>query len=134
VADDVLIAIDPGQRVGVAWVAFDGRLLRAEVVDVEALTNYPFPEAARIVVGDSTGSRTVQARLRGRTVPFEVVDEHRTSEEARALYWRDHPARGLLRLVPRGMRVPPRPIDDYAAYAIALRAMRLRRTLVPTGG
>lgn len=130
----MLIAIDPGQRVGVAWVAFDGRLLRAEVVDVDALTNYAFPEAARVVVGDSTGSRTVQARLRGRMVPFEVVDEHRTSEEARALYWRDHPARGLLRLVPRGMRVPPRPIDDYAAYAIALRALRLRRTLVPTGG
>jgi hypothetical protein len=32
-----------------------------------------------------------------------------------------------LRLVPPGMRAPPRPIDDYAAYAIALRWLGVQR-------
>jgi hypothetical protein len=31
------------------------------------------------------------------------------------------------RLLPKGLRVPPRLIDDYAAYALALRYLRLQQ-------
>ena len=41
--------------------------------------------------------------------------------EARPLYFRDHPPKGLMRFLPRGLWSPPELIDDYAAYAIALR-------------
>jgi hypothetical protein len=122
--NEVMIAIDPGLRIGVAWVDASGRLVRGEVVDAKALEAYAIPVGARVVVGDGTGSEALSASLRARGVAHELVDEHGTSEEARALYWRDHPPRGLARLVPAGLRTPPRSLDDYAAYAIALRALR----------
>jgi hypothetical protein len=50
-----------------------------------------------------------------------VVDETDTSYRARALYFADHPPRGWRRLVPLGLQLPPRPIDDYAALLIARR-------------
>ncbi len=120
---DVVIAIDPGLRIGVAWVTPEGRLLRHEVVDAAALATYDVPSGARVVVGDGTGSAALSTALRARGIAHELVDEHGTSEEARALFWRDHPPRGLARLVPAGLRPPPRSLDDYAAYAIALRVL-----------
>jgi len=57
-----------------------------------------------------------------------VVGEKSTTLEARNLYFRDHPASWWQRLVPVGMRSPPRHIDDYAAYAIALRWLAARGT------
>jgi hypothetical protein len=123
---EVVIAFDPGLRIGVAWVAPDGRLLRHEVVDAAALATYPIPAGARVVLGDGTGSRALGAELGARGIVHELVDEHGSSEEARGLYWRDNPPRGLARLVPLGLRPPPRALDDYAAYAIALRALARR--------
>jgi hypothetical protein len=116
-----VLGVDPGLRVGLAWVAADGRLLRSAIVDADALRRLEVPFEAVVAVGDGTGSRESRSALArpGRTIV--VVDETATSEEGRRLYWRDHPARGLARWLPAGMRVPPRPTDDYAAYAIALR-------------
>jgi hypothetical protein len=120
---DVTIAFDPGLRIGVAWVAPDRRLLRHEVIAVEEIGTYPLPEGARILVGSGTGSAALSTRLRARGIAHELVDERGTTEAARALYWRANPPRGLGRLVPEGLRPPPRSLDDYAAYAIALRVL-----------
>jgi hypothetical protein len=49
------------------------------------------------------------------------VDERETTLRARALYFADHPPRGWRRLIPLGLQLPPRPIDDYAAILIARR-------------
>jgi hypothetical protein len=122
-----VVAFDPGRHVGVAWVDGDGRLVRHEVVDLAALDTYPLPDGVRVVVGDGTGSAALVARLRARGVVVDTVDERGTSEEARALYWRAYPARGFMRLVPMGLRPPPRSLDDFAAYAIALRTLGTRR-------
>ena len=125
VAAAVVVAFDPGRRIGVAWVDAEGRRLHGTIIDVGALDAVAVPAAARVVVGDGTGCRALAAELAARGWRAERVDEVGTSERARALYWRDHGARGVGRLVPLGMRTPPRPIDDYAAYAIALRALSL---------
>jgi RNase H-fold protein (predicted Holliday junction resolvase) len=53
-----------------------------------------------------------------------LVDEYETTLRARARYFEDHPPRGLRRLIPRGMLLPDRPIDDYAALLIAERFLR----------
>ena len=44
-----------------------------------------------------------------------------TTMNARRRYWRENPPGCLARLVPEGMRLPPRPIDDYAAVLLAER-------------
>jgi RNase H-fold protein (predicted Holliday junction resolvase) len=57
-------------------------------------------------------------------LPVELVDERETSLLARARFFRDHPPRGWRRIVPRGMLLPDRPIDDYAALLIAERFLK----------
>ena len=116
-----LVSFDPGRNIGVAWVAPDQAALRLAVVSESELAELPLPPEATILVGDGTGHREVVAALRRRGFEPRIVDERNTTLEARSLYFRDHPARGLARLLPAGMRSPERSIDDYAAYAIALR-------------
>jgi hypothetical protein len=123
----MIIGLDPGRNLGVAFVAEDGRLERGEIILGEELSSYPLPEGAQIVVGGGTGSSQVQEVLHKRSLSFFVVDEKDTSLVARELYFKDHPPPLWLRLLPRGLWSPPRPIDDYAAYAIALRYLATKR-------
>ncbi len=120
-SDTAVLGVDPGRRIGLAWVAGDGRLLRIAVVDAGELERLEVPAGAAIALGDGTGSRLVRARLAARGHRVDLVDERATSEEGRLLYWREQPARGWRRLVPVGLRPPPEGLDGYAAYAIALR-------------
>lgn len=117
----IVVGVDPGRNIGLAWVDVKGRLLRAAVTDLGGLAGLEVAHGVVVAVGDGTGTRAARAALErpGRTIV--VVDEFATSEEGRRLYWRDHPARGWRRWVPTGMRIAPRALDDYAAYAIALR-------------
>ncbi len=117
----MIIGLDPGKNLGVAFVSEDGQLERGEIVLGEELAFYPFPAGAQIVVGGGTGSARVQEVLRKRGLSFVVVDEKDTSLRARELYFKHHPPPFWMRLLPRGLWSPPRPIDDYAAYAIVLR-------------
>lgn len=120
----MVVGIDPGRNVGVAFVQPNGRLERALILTLDQLAELAIPLDATLVVGGGTGSKLVQALLRRRGLAFVVLDERGTSLEARSLYFDDHPPRGLKRLIPKGLWWPPRPIDDYAAYAIALRYLR----------
>jgi RNase H-fold protein (predicted Holliday junction resolvase) len=120
----VVVGIDPGRNVGVAFVHQDGRLERALIITLDQLTALNIPLDTTLVVGGGTGSKPVQALLRRRRLAFVVLDERGTSLEARSLYFRDHPPKGLRRLIPQGLWWPPRPLDDYAAYAIALRYLK----------
>ncbi len=75
-----------------------------------------------IYLGDGTGSDIFQQKMREAGLRYSVTSETNTTLDGRALYWQLHPPRGLLRLVPTSLRVPPRPIDDMAAWAIIERA------------
>jgi len=118
---DVVVAFDPGRNLGAAWVGYDGRVERQAILAPEDLDRLVLPPKAVVLVGDGTGRQSVVEGLRRRGYAPVLVDESGTTLEARALYFRDHPPRGLMRLLPPGMRAPPRSIDDYAAVAIALR-------------
>ncbi|MFN2323500.1 MAG: pre-16S rRNA-processing nuclease YqgF [Trueperaceae bacterium] len=120
-SDTAVLGVDPGRRIGLAWVAADGRLLRVAVVEALELERLEVPAGSAIALGDGTGSSAVRERLAASGHPVDLVDERATSEEGRLLYWRDRPARGWRRLIPVGFRSPPELLDGYAAYAIALR-------------
>lgn len=75
-----------------------------------------------IYIGNGTGSDVFQKKLREAGLRFSVTDETDTTIEGRVLYWQLHKPRGLWRLVPTSLRVPPRPIDDMAAWAIIEKA------------
>lgn len=117
----MIVAFDPGRNLGVAFVTDDGKLLRRQIVALGDLAALDLPEGATVVVGDGTGSGAVVDALRRRGLTPAVVGERGTTLDARELYFAANPPKGLARLVPKGLRSPPGPVDDYAAYAVALR-------------
>lgn len=132
---EVVIAVDPGRdKCGVAVVARAGKVLHKSVVAAGRLAETVRELAvgygiSTVVVGDRTGRREAMAALTalapdGRALDVRAVDEHRSTDEARARYWRDNPPRGLGRLVPVTLRVPPVPVDDYVAVILAERFYR----------
>jgi hypothetical protein len=119
----VVLGIDPGRHVGLAWVDEAGRPLRLQVVTAEHIDEVAIPRAVLVALGDGTGARGLQRRLLARGCRVRLVDERHSSEEARERYWALHPPRGWRRLLPRGLRPPPADLDAYAAWVIALRAL-----------
>ena len=75
--------------------------------------------------GQSNGTTSKEARARLArafpALPVAVVDEYRTTDLARGEYWRAHPPRGLRRLLPTSMQVPPVPVDDFVAVILGTR-------------
>jgi hypothetical protein len=77
----------------------------------------------RLLIGAGTGAKRLQAQLHEwfPHAVWELVAEHNTTLRARELYFQHHPPRGWRRLLPKGLRVPPEPYDDYAALALILQ-------------
>ena len=79
------------------------------------------PGLAGVVVGDGTGSGPWRERLRGLGVPVVSVPEAGTTLAARRRYWQLHPPGPLRRLLPEGLRQPPRDWDDVVAQLLLER-------------
>ncbi len=123
-----ILGIDPGTRkCGYAIVVHSGELpLELGIVPTENLGERVRDLAARyglraVALGGGTHASPVRAVLETLGVPISIVDERETTLLARKRYFDAHPPRGWRRLVPRGMLLPPRPIDDFAAVLIAER-------------
>lgn len=123
------IGIDPGlSKCGYAALSENGSRVALEVVPAALLDQRleadMTPGGVRMIcVGHATMSDGIVRRIRKRwpQTPVTVVDETNTTLDARGLYYEDHPPRGLLRLIPRGLLVPKEPLDGYAALLIVRR-------------
>jgi len=73
-----------------------------------------------LLLGAGTGSAPWRAHLKG-LVDFELVEEGGTTLAARRRYWQLAPARGWRRLLPQGLRQPPRDWDDVVAQVLLER-------------
>jgi RNase H-fold protein (predicted Holliday junction resolvase) len=123
-----VLGLDPGTRkCGYAIVtALGAPPLTLGIAPVEALAERlrellavtPVTVAA---IGRGTNAEAIADLARQLGLNVELVDERETTLLARARFFRDHPPRGWRRLIPRGMLLPDRPIDDYAALLIAER-------------
>lgn len=87
--------------------------------EIPAATGKP----AAVFIGNGTGADFFIRKLQKAAIDHQVVDEKMTTLEGRQLYWRLHPPTGLWRFFPLSLRVPPRPLDDLAAWAIAQRGV-----------
>ncbi|MEY2644172.1 MAG: hypothetical protein RLZZ611_821 [Cyanobacteriota bacterium] len=74
-----------------------------------------------VLLGDGTGSRIWRQRLPELGLPLQMVPEAGTTLAARDRYWQLEPARGWRRLLPRGLRLPPRDVDDVVAQLLLER-------------
>ena len=126
-----VLAIDPGrEKCGVAVLASDGRVLVQRVVTtaeldaaVGALIRAYEPN---VIMGNGTTSADAKKRVEALGVSVTLVDEYRTTDAAKCAYWEAHPPRGWRRLMPRGMLVPPVPVDDFVAVILAHRFLEKR--------
>jgi RNase H-fold protein (predicted Holliday junction resolvase) len=75
---------------------------------------------ALVVLGDGTGSRRWQEQLAGE-LPVLRVNERGSTLAARQRYWQLEPPRGWRRLLPEGLRQPPRDWDDVVAQLLLER-------------
>jgi hypothetical protein len=85
-----------------------------------AVTKY---SPSRLIEGNGTTSKDARARIQ-KAVPrlaITVIDEYRTTEQAKKEYWKAHPPKGLRRLIPTTMQVPPVPVDDFVAVILVTR-------------
>jgi len=130
-AGRLILGIDPGTRkAGYAVLAGDGSVRELGIEPLEGLLtrvegllrSHPI---SAVALGQGTNSSVVAAGLARFGLPVRLVDERETTLKARRLYFADHPPRGWRRLIPLGMQLPPRPVDDYAAVLIGRRYLLL---------
>ena len=125
----MLLGFDPGkQKCGIAVMGLDRKLhFQAVIPSQEAiaqvgnlLERYPI---SLMVMGDQTASKQWKAELKSTFPDLRIitVDERYSSQEARQRFWQIYPARGLIKLVPLGMRSPNRAIDDIVAIILIER-------------
>lgn len=124
------LGFDPGRdKCGVAVRSGDGELLYHEVVLSERaiatlLSLCQQYDISVVVMGNQTTAKTWRKQL-GEALPDTVeiimVDERYSTLEARDRYWQMYPPQGFARLIPEGLRSPPRPIDDIVAILLIER-------------
>lgn len=124
--NEKFLAIDPGrEKTGIAILNIDGNVLEHKIISsenlIQQIKKLIFDYAINLIVmGNGTSSKTKYKLLKQeiKNIKIELINEYRTTDEARKLYFKENPPKGLKRLIPLGMQVPPVPVDDYAAIAI----------------
>ncbi|PAX47899.1 pre-16S rRNA-processing nuclease YqgF [Brunnivagina elsteri] len=126
----MILGFDPGKdKCGVAVMGLDRQLCYHEVIPSADATSvikqlrdkYPI---TLLVMGDQTTSKRWKKDLQshlGEQFNIILVDERYSTLEARDRYWQMYPPQGLNKLLPQGMRQPPRAIDDIVAILLIER-------------
>jgi RNase H-fold protein (predicted Holliday junction resolvase) len=126
----VILGFDPGKdKCGLAVMGLDRQLHYHQVVlSSEAIASIEtlrqkFPVSLMVMGNQTTAKRWKQQITEEVKEPLNIilVDERYTSLEARDRYWQMYPPKGLSKLLPQGMRQPPRPIDDIVAILLIER-------------
>jgi len=124
----IYLGFDPGTvKCGLAVVDASRRVLTRAVLPVDEVLGWIGQIGQNflitgLILGDQTGSRGWQGRLRERfpLLPIHPVNERFSSEEARMRYWDFYPA-GWQAILPRGLRIPPTAYDDIVAVVLVER-------------
>ena len=132
---DYFISIDPGrEKTGIAILSLSGSVIWHDIVNSEYLTDEIKNISAEydtdlLIIGSGTSSKQKQQLIKKNlpSLNIVVVDEYRTTDEARKLYFADNPPQGLKKFIPLGMQTPPVPVDDYAAIVIGRRYLKLNK-------
>ncbi|MBW4675461.1 MAG: pre-16S rRNA-processing nuclease YqgF [Desmonostoc geniculatum HA4340-LM1] len=126
----VILGFDPGRdKCGLAVMGLDRQLYYHEVVlakeaiaTIETLRQR-FPVSLMVMGNQTTAKQWKQQLYQQLSEPLNIilVDERYTTLEARDRYWQMYPPKGFIKLLPKGMRQPPRPIDDIVAILLIER-------------
>lgn len=125
-----ILGFDPGrQKCGIAVMGVDRLLYYHQVIASEkaiatiAQLQQQYP-ISLLVIGDQTSAKEWKQNISQQLASppnIVTVDERYSTLLARDRYWQMYPPKGLTRLLPKGMRQPPRPIDDIVAILLIER-------------
>jgi RNase H-fold protein (predicted Holliday junction resolvase) len=124
----LLLGFDPGRdKCGVALLDSDRAIYCHRVVsatdaisEIQDLCLHYSIEL--LIMGNQTTAQQWQQRLgEAISIPIELIDERYSTLQARDRYWEMFPPQGFTKLIPRGMREVPRPIDDIVAIILVER-------------
>ncbi|MGD1907954.1 MAG: pre-16S rRNA-processing nuclease YqgF [Leptolyngbyaceae cyanobacterium] len=125
----VILGFDPGrQKCGVAVMGLDRQIYHHDVI----ASDYALPSLVALqqrypvtllVMGDQTTARQWKDKLAAHLEGLRIVlvDERYSTLEARDRYWQMYQPQVWQRLLPKGLRIPPRPIDDIVAILLIER-------------
>jgi hypothetical protein len=123
-----LAAIDPGRsKCGLVLVDPEAaRVLAAGILPPERCRELLLQWCQQhplqgVLLGDGTGSQPWQTWLAEQQLAPLLMPEAGTTLAARERYWQLQPPRGWRRLLPRGLRLPPRDVDDVVAQILVER-------------
>ena len=138
----LVLGLDPGRdKIGFAFVALNGDLITSGIFPaneretffagedilafvIEKRGDANLSEVKFIALGNGTNSKEFHKYVKNKVAcEIVIVDERNTTLEARKLYWKIHKPGLFARILPEGLRVPNRVLDDLAAWNIALRAL-----------
>ena len=129
--NDEILAIDPGrEKTGIA-ILKNSDVLEHKIINSEELVQIIKSLLEKyliktIVMGNGTSSKKKYDLLKREFIDRDIVliNEYRTTDEARKLYFQENPPKGWKKLIPLGMQVPPVPVDDYAAIVIGRKYLK----------
>ena len=131
IMNDEILAIDPGrEKTGIA-ILKNSDVLEHKIINSEELVQIIKSLLEKyiiktIVMGNGTSSKKKYDLLKQEFIDRDIVliNEYRTTDEARKLYFQENPLKGWKKLIPLGMQVPPVPVDDYAAIVIGRKYLK----------
>ena len=129
---ELILGVDPGRsKTGVALVTAGGEIKNTEVLLMADFTGalkefLGQQEVSLCVMGNGTTAAAMKAALHELLPSVEIIliDEANSTEEARALYWQLNPPKGLRKLFPLGMQMPPVNLDGLAAPVLVRRYLQ----------
>lgn len=131
IMNDEILAIDPGrEKTGIA-ILKNSDVLEHKIINSDELVQIIKSLLEKyiiktIVMGNGTSSKKKYDLLKQEFIDRDIVliNEYRTTDEARKLYFQENPPKGWKKLIPLGMQVPPVPVDDYAAIVIGRKYLK----------
>ena len=130
--EEIIIAIDPGsKKCGYAVVNSNLSVLRREVTSIEGIIktiedSFNVYKIDEIILGNGTNYKNIEKRLKNHFPELKIIliEEEFSTLEARKKYFEAHPPRGIFKLIPLSLRVPPCYYDDFVAVILAEKYFR----------
>jgi len=129
----LVLSIDPGrEKCGMAVVSQDEAVFKKVIKTEDLVNEFSFLKEKyspdTFVIGSGTGSSKLAKTLKENFgITLEVINEKHSTELARIRFFEENPPKGLMRLIPLGLQLPPVPYDDYAAVIIAEKYLEQKR-------
>jgi len=133
--EEIIIAIDPGtKKCGYAVADSDLSVLQKEVIPTDNIINnikdsFKFYKINKIILGDGTNYKNIEKKLKNHFPRLKIIliEEDFSTLEARKKYFEAHPPRGISKLIPLSLRVPPCHYDDFVAVLLAEKYFKISR-------